>query len=185
MRLVLDADVLIGALDAADAHHPVVRALFTDWHNNDATLLVSVVNLSEALIAPAVDKRLLRRAREAIATLGVTIQQPNEAIGVDAARLRCLHPISLPDAYCLATGRHANAAATGDHPAGADEVVLEPGHRLVLDVAARVRRRDHLAVARVDHDVGGARARAFMRETYSLEALGRRYLERLTAISRA
>jgi glycosyltransferase involved in cell wall biosynthesis len=31
----------------------------------------------------------------------------------------------------------------------------------------------------------GARARAFMREHYSLEALGRRYLERLTAIGRA
>jgi hypothetical protein len=31
----------------------------------------------------------------------------------------------------------------------------------------------------------GARARAFIDEHYSLQALGRRYLERLTAIGRA
>jgi hypothetical protein len=31
----------------------------------------------------------------------------------------------------------------------------------------------------------GARAKAFMAENYSVEALGRRYLERLAAIDRA
>jgi glycosyltransferase involved in cell wall biosynthesis len=31
----------------------------------------------------------------------------------------------------------------------------------------------------------GARARAFMREAYSVEAIGRRYVERLAAIGRA
>ena len=110
MKLVLDADVLIGALDGTDAHHSRARALFTTWHKQDTTRLISVVNLSEVLIAPAANKQQLRRAREAITALGVTIHQPNEAIGIDAARLRNLHPISLPDAYCLATARHTNAS---------------------------------------------------------------------------
>lgn len=107
MRLVLDADVLIGALDSADGHHTDARALFIQWQQQDDTRLISVVNLTEVLIAPSVDPRQLRTAREAIGALGVVIHQPTEALGVDAARLRGQHPISLPDSFCLATARHA------------------------------------------------------------------------------
>ncbi len=38
--------------------------------------------------------------------LGVTPHSPTEAVGVDAARLRGRHPISLADAYLLATAKH-------------------------------------------------------------------------------
>jgi len=110
VKLVLDADVLIGALDGSDPHHAQARALFLGWQQHDAIRLISVVNLSEVLVAPAADRGRLRRAREAIAALGVAIHQPGEAIGVEAARLRSAHPISLPDAYCLATAHHADAS---------------------------------------------------------------------------
>lgn len=106
MRLVLDADVLIGALDRNDPHHHRARALFTRWHDEQDACTVSVVNLTEVLIAPSADAPKLAAARQAIAALGVTVHQPNEAIGVEAARLRQRHPISLPDAYCLATAKH-------------------------------------------------------------------------------
>ena len=119
MNVVLDADVLIGALDGNDPHHSRARTLFRTWQRQDATRLVSVVNLTEALVAPAADRQRLLAAREAIATLGVTIHQPTEAVGVAAARLRGAHPISLPDAYCLATARYANAQV-----ASFDEKVL-------------------------------------------------------------
>jgi predicted nucleic acid-binding protein len=78
----------------------------------DTILLTSVVNLSEVLVAPAADQRRLRRARAAIAALGVAIHQPSQAIGVAAARLRYARPISLPDAYCLATARQVDALIT-------------------------------------------------------------------------
>jgi toxin FitB len=110
VKVVLDADVLIGALDGADPHHSQARTLFTAWHEQDATRLICVVNLSEVLVAPAADNVRLRTAREAIGALGVTVHQPSEAIGVDAARLRGRHPISLPDAYCLATARHTSSS---------------------------------------------------------------------------
>jgi predicted nucleic acid-binding protein len=106
VRIVLDADVLIGALDGSDPHHAEARALFTSWQERDDTRLISVVNLSEALVAPAADRQRLRAARQAIAALGVAVHQPGEVIGVEAARFRCSHPISLPDAYCLATADH-------------------------------------------------------------------------------
>lgn len=110
MTVVLDADVLIGALDASDPLHARARAVFTDWHRRSETLLVSVVNLSEVLVASAADAGRLRRARAAIAALGVAIHRPTEAIGVEAARLRGAHPISLPDAYCLATARRLDGS---------------------------------------------------------------------------
>ena len=109
MRYVLDADVLIGALDANDAHHKQSRQLLTGWHAQQDTLLISLPNLSEVLVAPATDEARLRAARAAITALGVGSHQPNEAIAVDAARIRGRHPISLPDAYLLATATHIGA----------------------------------------------------------------------------
>src|ERR1700678_4489677 len=110
MRRLLDADVLIGALDGNDAHHGRARQLLTRWREGKDACAVSVVNLTEVLIAPSSDIARLAAAREAIAALGVTVHQPNEAIGIEAARLRHRHPISLPDAYCLATAKHTSSA---------------------------------------------------------------------------
>lgn len=110
MRYALDADVLIGALDRSDEHHARVRRLLTGWHAQSDTFLVSVVNLTEVLVAPAADQRRLRVAREAIAALGVTTHSPTEAVAVHAARFRGRHPISLPDAHLLATAKHSGAA---------------------------------------------------------------------------
>lgn len=106
MKIVLDADVLIGALDGSDPHHQTTRGMFGGWHEQDLSRLISVVNLTEVLVDPAAAQRTLRVAREAIAALGVEVHQPTEAVGVEAARLRSRHPISLPDSYCLATAKH-------------------------------------------------------------------------------
>jgi predicted nucleic acid-binding protein len=111
LRYVLDADVLIGALDSSDAHHKQARRLFIAWRDQEDALLVSVVNLSEVLVAPAADQQRLRTAREAIASLGVRIHSPTETIGVDASRMRSRHPISLPDGYLLATAKHTGSTA--------------------------------------------------------------------------
>lgn len=106
MIVVLDADVVIGALDAGDAHHAAARERLTRWHRAGVRRLLGLMNLTEVLIAPAAAPARLAAAREAIAALGIAIHSPNEAIAVDAARLRNAHPISLPDAYALATARH-------------------------------------------------------------------------------
>ena len=110
MRLVLDADVVIGALDAADQHFEQARSLFTQWHEAGDERLISVVNLSEVLVAPSSDPERLRIARSAISALGIAAQRPNALVGVESARLRGRHPISLPDAYCLATARQTGGA---------------------------------------------------------------------------
>lgn len=120
MKVVLDADVLIGALDGSDPHHVAAGELLRAWREQDETTLISVVNLSEVLVAPARERATLLSAREAIAALGVEVHGPSEAVGVDAARLRGKYPISLPDAFCLATARHA-----GGRIASFDEKMLK------------------------------------------------------------
>ncbi len=138
MKVVLGADVLIGALDASDAHHAEARALFTAWHARDDTRLISVVDLTDALVAPAADVRRLRTARQATRALGVVVHRPGEAVGAGAARLRSIHPISLPDAYCLAT-----AGRTGGSVASFDEKVLRAARteRIPLVRVPKPRRR--------------------------------------------
>ncbi len=130
MRVLLDADVLIGALDRNDPHHRRARALFTRWRDDQEACAVSVVNLTEVLIAPSADVSKLAAAREAIAALRVTVHHPNEAIGVEAARLRQRHPISLPDAYCLATAKH-----TGSALSSFDQEILTAANREGVKVA--------------------------------------------------
>ena len=130
MRRLIDADLLIGALDGDDAHHVRARELFTQWREDEDVWAVTVVNLTEVLIAPSADVAQLAAAREAISALGVAVHQPNEAIGVEAARLRHRHPISLPDAYCLATAKHTRSAV-----ASFDEKILRAAGREQIDVA--------------------------------------------------
>lgn len=130
MRLVLDADVVIGALDGSDPHHKRARTLFRGWQRQGTARLLSVVNLTEVLVAPAADRSRLRAAREAIAALGITIHRPGESVGIEAARLRGAHPISLPDAYCLATARHAEAQVVSF-----DDKVLRAAEREGLALA--------------------------------------------------
>lgn len=124
MKLLLDADVLIGALDEHDGHHAHARALFTRWHHDQDAVAISAVNLTEVLIAPSADAAQLTAARRAIGALGVTMHQPNEAIAVDAARLRQQHAVSLPDSYCLATAKH-----TGSTIASFDQKIVKAAQR--------------------------------------------------------
>jgi predicted nucleic acid-binding protein len=122
--LLLDAVILIGALDGSDAHHDRARERFVLARERQDPLSISLVNLTEVLTAPAADASKLAAAREAIAALGIAIHQPSEAIAVDAARLRGHHPISLPDAYLLATAKH-----TGSTIASFDRKVRDAAER--------------------------------------------------------
>jgi predicted nucleic acid-binding protein len=122
--LLLDAVILIGALDGSDAHHDRASERFVLARERQDPLSISLVNLTEVLTAPAADASKLAAAREAIAALGIAIHQPSEAIAVDAARLRGHHPISLPDAYLLATAKH-----TGSTIASFDRKVRDAAER--------------------------------------------------------
>jgi len=58
------------------------------------------------------------------------VHQPNEAIGVEAARLRQRHPIRLPDAYCLATAKHTSSVLSSF-----DQKILKAAKREGVQIA--------------------------------------------------
>jgi predicted nucleic acid-binding protein len=100
--LILDASVLIGLLDSADAHH--ARAI-DDVERADQgglRLLAPASAYSEALVAFARAGRLAE-AREAIAAMGIAITPLTAAIAERAAAARVKHSrLRLPDAIVLA-----------------------------------------------------------------------------------
>ncbi|HEY1989845.1 MAG TPA: PIN domain-containing protein [Acidimicrobiales bacterium] len=120
---VLDAGVLIGVLDDGDAHHiPASQALRTaEEEHVDLALPASA--LSEILVGPS------RRGVDAIATvdgligaLVVEIVTIDEPIAREAAALRAICGIRLPDALVVATAiilRAGRLLTTDAHwPAG-------------------------------------------------------------------
>ncbi|HEU5142682.1 MAG TPA: PIN domain-containing protein [Solirubrobacterales bacterium] len=105
---VLDTDVVIAALDRADAHHRAAVAAFERFADGRVELLLCTVNYAEALVCPAVDERNLRTAVDAIASLGIRTLAPDAALARNAARRRGLG-VSLADGFALATAERVGA----------------------------------------------------------------------------
>lgn len=105
---VLDTDVVIAALDRADAHHARAAAAFERFSADGTELLLCTVNYAEALVRPAAEQRTMRAAVDAIASLGIRLLAPDAALARNAARRRALG-ISLADGFALATAERADA----------------------------------------------------------------------------
>jgi predicted nucleic acid-binding protein len=131
---VLDTDVVIAALDRADAHHRQAAKLLRALAEAGVELRISLINYAEALVRPAEDDATMRTAIAAIEALGIEPTPATPAIAREAAGLRATVPISLADGFALATARARQASlATFDkrvrralRPAGVD---LAPGLR--------------------------------------------------------
>jgi predicted nucleic acid-binding protein len=106
---VLDTDVLIAALDRADAHHRAAAKALRAMVDDDVPLLLSPINYAEALVRPAENEATLRTAIAAIDALGIRLNAPTPAIARDAARLRARN-ISLAGGFALATARAHDAS---------------------------------------------------------------------------
>jgi len=107
--LILDASVLIGLLDTADAHHQQAVDEVEAADRGGDTLLVPASAYSEALVSFARAGRTAD-AREAIAAMGITVVPMSQAIAERAAEIRAKQDrLRLPDAIVLATARELRA----------------------------------------------------------------------------
>lgn len=103
--LILDASVLIGLLDATDAHHAQSVDRVEAADNAGRALIAPASAYSEALVAFARNDRL-DDAREAIAGMGITVAVLTAPMAERAAQLRARHrTLRLPDAMVLACAR--------------------------------------------------------------------------------
>ncbi|MBS1886446.1 MAG: PIN domain-containing protein [Actinobacteria bacterium] len=105
---VLDTDVVIAALDRADAHHPAARDAFARFASTGTELVICTVNYAEALVRPAGEEANLRAAVGAMASLGIRTSSPDAAAARLAARRRALG-VSLADGFAIATAERLEA----------------------------------------------------------------------------
>jgi predicted nucleic acid-binding protein len=111
---VLDTDVLIAALDRADAHHRAASQAIRRLAKEEVPLLMSVVNYAEVLVRPAQSERTLRAAVAAIDAMNIRLVPPTPPLAREAAQLRA-HNVSLADGFAIATARaHGAWLATYD-----------------------------------------------------------------------
>jgi predicted nucleic acid-binding protein len=103
---VLDAGVIIAALDASDAHHGAAIAALGDVRAAGDALAVPASAYAESLVGPS------RRGADAIATvdafldsLPAEVEPVSREVARAAAGLRATHgrALRLPDALVLAT----------------------------------------------------------------------------------
>jgi predicted nucleic acid-binding protein len=107
--LILDASVLIGLLDAGDAHHQQAVEHVDHADNAGTALMTPASAYSEALVAFARAGRIAD-ARYAIAAMGITVVAMSQAVAERAAEIRARHErLRLPDAIVLATARELGA----------------------------------------------------------------------------
>ncbi|MDR6867504.1 putative nucleic acid-binding protein [Microbacterium resistens] len=109
--IVLDAGVLIGLLDAGDAHHDAAVAIL---EREKPPYLVHPLTLAEVLVGPAKRGREDRVWRD-LRAIGVEVADlgPEEALAL--ARLRAERGLKMPDACVLATAeRYDGRLATFD-----------------------------------------------------------------------
>ena len=103
----LDAGVLIGFLDADDAHHDGARRILDAAGERRDHVAMAASAVAECLVGPA------RRGDEAVATvraflarLPIEVLALDEEVAVAAATLRARHrTLKLPDALVIATAQ--------------------------------------------------------------------------------
>ncbi len=109
---ILDAGMIIGVLDADDAHHRVAREALAAALERGDSLSVPASAYAEALVSPA------RRGQEAmlavdafLADLPAEVEPITRQVAARAAQLRAEHGtrMRLPDALVLATALHLGA----------------------------------------------------------------------------
>lgn len=101
--VVLDASVVIGALDATDSRYPAARAAITARRLAGDDLRVPASVWSEVLVGAFRQGRASEAERQ-VRVLAGAPRPVDQEVSVAAARLRALHPaLRLPDALVLAT----------------------------------------------------------------------------------
>src|SRR5262245_35972930 len=97
---ILDAGVVIGYLDGADAHHPAALKAFDDAVDRGDDLRVPTSAYAELLVGPARrGPSAVARVEEVFARLPIAVEPIDARVANAAARLRARHRgrLNLPD----------------------------------------------------------------------------------------
>jgi predicted nucleic acid-binding protein len=110
--IVLDAGVLIGFLDADDAHHTRAYEALSAAVEASDQLVIPASALAETLVGPS--RRgpdAVELVRELVSRLPIEVVPLDERVAVAAAHIRANHrSLKLPDALVIATAQILDAS---------------------------------------------------------------------------
>jgi len=113
--VVFDSDVLIGFLNASDAHHEDAVELVRASLVPGTRRMLSAVNYSEILIGPIkAGKEARAHVEGMLGGFSIEITIVDAALARRAAAVRARTNLKLPDAYALATAIHAEHSGHAD-----------------------------------------------------------------------
>jgi len=124
--VVFDSDVLIGFLNASDAHHADAVALVRGSLVPGTRRMISAINYSEILIGPIKSGTAAREHVDGmLSRFSIEIIAVDAAFARRAATVRARTNLKLPDAFALATAIHAEHSGHDDvRLASFDQAVL-------------------------------------------------------------
>jgi predicted nucleic acid-binding protein len=125
--IILDANVLIGFLDATDPHHAASVDLL-ERHFVDG-FASSVLTVAEALVHPTRAERQ-DAALASLLRVGVQVVPVNATDAAALARVRNTYRLRMPDAVALYT-----AISTGSELASFDEALIAAAARAGVGIA--------------------------------------------------
>lgn len=108
---VLDAGVIIGFLDANDAHHGAANTALRDAQRRNDHLVLPASAFAETLVGPSrMGAAEVTLVRGLVDRIPIDVEPLGADIAVGAAALRARHPsLKLPDALVIATASHLKA----------------------------------------------------------------------------
>lgn len=132
--IVLDAGVVIGIANVADAHHQSARAAVEEARDQGHTLVLPVSAYAEAAVYPhRLGRAAVVRFDRFIASMPIRVEGASRTIGAEAASLRAQHGpgLRLPDALVIATaislGADSLVTTDGAWPSVGVPVTVLPG----------------------------------------------------------
>lgn len=113
LRIALDANVLIYLLEGDERWGPAARALMKAVESGRVAAVLSAIGLAEVLTGPARDDmaQVERYDDEIRSIAGLRVVPFEVGLSPDAAVIRGVRQIGLPDAIHLVTARAAGATA--------------------------------------------------------------------------
>jgi len=108
---VLDAGVIIGFLDAHDAHHAAARSALHDARARNDRLAIPASALAEILVGPSRKGAAgVGVVRDLVDRVPLDVEPLDAEIAIAAAAIRARHrSLKLPDALVIATAGHLDA----------------------------------------------------------------------------
>jgi predicted nucleic acid-binding protein len=108
---VVDAGIIIGVLDADDAHHQAAVQVLSTVISQGDQIAVPASAYAEALVGPARRGPSARRVDDFLADLAAEVEPITRQAAARAADLRATHGrrLKLPDALIVAIAMHLKA----------------------------------------------------------------------------